>query len=409
MKYWISLFTLLMVILIDSMGYSILVPILAPILLDEKPIMMADQSPGARFLVYGLALGVYDLVMMYLAPVLGTISDQIGRKKVLIISLMGLILSYLMLVAATTANIVVLLLLARILGGATAGAQAVAQAAVVDMSTPKNKGLLLSMCLLFSSGGFILGPALGAILMNENLVEWFNYTTPLYAVAAAAGLGLFLMLAFYHETREVPGKLDRKSLNFSAGARCLMEGWRHPRIRRLAIIFTFHQLSWGAYFLFMPSLLIHRFDFDDTRVATFLSVMGIGFCIAYGIVNPLLSRWLKPRAISHIGIWSTLALLGYTLTIQDSVHVWWVAIPIGCLVSVAYGAIIQMFSDSVEVEKQGWALGITISVTAIGFGVISVVSGAISAWHYSAPIVMSVGLMAISGICLLMLPKESKS
>jgi predicted MFS family arabinose efflux permease len=407
MKYWISLLTLLMVILIDSMGYSIIVPILAPILLDDKPIMMASQSSGARFLVYGLAVGVYDLVMMYVAPVLGEVSDQIGRKKVLMISLLGLILSYLCLVAATTSNLIVLLIVARMLGGATAGAQAVAQAAVVDLSTPKNKGMLLSMCLLFSSGGFIAGPALGAVLMNENLVSWFNYTTPLYAVAMTATFGLLLMLVFFHESREVPGTLNRKSLNLSAGARCLMEGWKHPRIRRLAIIFTFHQLSWGAYFLFMPSFLINRFDFDDTKVATFLSIMGVGFCIAYGIVNPLLSRWLKPRAISHLGIWSTLALLGYTLTLQNPRYVWWVAIPIGCLVSVAYGAIIQMFSDAVEVEKQGWALGITISVTAIGFGVVSVISGAISSWHYSAPIVMSVVLMAFSGIRLFLLPKET--
>jgi MFS family permease len=406
MSRGLSLFALFLIILIDSMGYSIIVPVLAPILLDDAPQMMADQSSSVRYLVYGLAVGLYDLVMLYVAPVLGEISDQIGRKKVLVISLVGLICSYLFLAVSTIYSFVFLLLFARMLGGATAGAQAVAQAAVVDLSTPKNKGLLLSMCLFFSSGGFIIGPALGAVLMSENLVPWFNHTTPLYAVAILATLGLVMLLAMYKDTREVRGKINRKSLDPMAGARCLVEGWKHPRVRKLAIIFTLHQLSWGAYFLFMPSYLINRFDFNDTKVATFLSVMGIGFCLAYGVVNPLLSRWLHAKSISQLGIWATAALLVATLYTTDSTQVWWIAIPIGCVVSVAYGAIINLFSDSVEQEKQGWALGITISVTAIGFGVISVVSGAISSLHYSAPIVLSVFLMIGSGLWLITLPKE---
>ena len=406
MSRGISLFTLFLIILIDSVGYSIIVPVLAPIMLSEKPLMMAAQSSASRFFVYGLAVGLYDLVMLYVAPVLGEISDQIGRKKVLALSLTGLLASYLFIAVSTTYNLLFLLLLGRMLGGATAGSQAVAQAAVVDLSTPKNKGILLSMCLLFSSGGFILGPAIGAVLMNESLVSWFNFTTPLYAVAALALLGLGLLLASYRDTREISGKLDRRSLNPMAGARCLVEGWNHPRIRKLSIIFTCHQLSWGAYFLFMPSFLIHRFQFDDTRVATFLSVMGIGFCLAYGVVNPLLSRWLQARTISHLGIWTTLVLLVATLYTTRAAQVWWIAIPIGCMVSVAYGAIINLFSDAVEEEKQGWALGITISVTAIGFGVISVVSGAISSLHYAAPVVMAVFLMIASGIFLFTLPRD---
>ena len=399
----VSLATLFSIILIDSIGYSIIVPVLAPILLADAPKMMASSSSEMRYLMYGFALGLYDLVMLYAAPMLGEMSDQIGRKKVLVLTMVGVIGSYFLLAVSTTYGLVSVLLLARIIGGATAGGQAVAQAAVVDLSNAKNKAVLLSLCLLASSGGFIAGPALGAVLMNSKLVPWFDYTIPLYATALLGVISLLLLMASYKNERPATGRITRKTLDLGAGVRCLVDGWHHPRIRKLAIIFTLHQIAWGAYFLFMPSFLLKRFDFSETQIAIFLSVLGIGYCVAYGVVNPLLARWLSPKTMTAIGIWSTLALLIASFFTRDVELIWWIAIPIGTTVSVAYGALITMFSDSVGEAKQGWALGITISVTALAMGVVPVVSGVISSLHYSAPIVLGAVSMVASGIVLMTL------
>lgn len=399
----LTLATLFSVILIDSIGYSIIVPVLAPILLGNQPEMMTGASSTTRYLVYGIALGLYDLVMLYAAPLLGEISDQIGRKKVLVVAMLGVIATYFMLAAATTFDIVILLLIARFIGGATAGGQAVAQAAVVDLSTPGNKAMLLSLCLLASSGGFIAGPALGAVLMDESLASWFDFTTPLFATAILGTVSLLLLLFSYKDTRPVKGRLTRKTIDLTAGVHCLAEAWRHPRVRKLAIIFTLHQIAWGAYFLFMPSVLMSRFGFNDTRVAVFLSVLGVGYCLAYGLVNPLMARFMSPKAMTAVGIWATLALLVASFLTHNLDHIWWIAVPIGTTVSVAYGALITMFSDSVDDAKQGWVLGITISVTALAMGGVAVVSGALSSLHYVAPIALGVLAMAGSGLALLTL------
>lgn len=399
----LSLATLFSIILIDSIGYSIIVPVLVPILLADAPKMMASSSSEMRYLVYGFALGLYDLVMLYAAPMLGEMSDQVGRKKVLVLTMLGVIGSYFLLAVSTTYGLVFVLLLARMVGGATAGGQAVAQAAVVDLSNAKNKAVLLSLCLLASSGGFIAGPALGAVLMNSKLVPWFDHTTPLYATALLGVISLMLLMASYKNVRPATGRITRKTLNLGAGVRCLVDGWHHPRIRKLAIIFTLHQIAWGGYFLFMPSFLLKRFDFSQTQIAVFLSVLGVGYCVAYGLVNPLLARWLSSKTMTAVGIWSTLALLIATFFTWNVELIWWSAIPIGTTVSVAYGALITMFSDSVGEARQGWALGITISVTALAMGVVPVVSGVISSLHYSAPIVLGAISMLASGIVLMTL------
>ncbi|WP_204324456.1 hypothetical protein, partial [Stenotrophomonas maltophilia] len=67
---------------------------------------------------------------------------------------------------------------------------------------------------------------------------------------------------------------------------------------------------------------------------------------------------------------------------------WAIAFPIATVVSIAYGAIITQFSDAVESDRQGWILGISISVTALAWGGSSIVAGVLSGLDYRAPFVL---------------------
>ncbi|MBT5432951.1 MAG: MFS transporter, partial [Rhodospirillaceae bacterium] len=266
---------LLLVILIDTIGYSIIVPVLAPVLIDDQPTMMASYSAHARYIVYGVAIGVYELVMLYMAPVLGEISDRAGRRPVLVLSIVGIILSFLMIGFSMAANLVFLLILGRIIGGATAGSQAVAQAAAVDRSTPDTKAMVLSLCLFASSVGFILGPVLGGVLANGALVAWFDSATPLYAVALLALFSLFLLLATEPRS-ERASRFSLREIDLLMGLKGFKAAFADKYVRGLVIVFTLMQIAWGAFFLFVPSLLINRFDFDGSQIAMFMAVLGVG-------------------------------------------------------------------------------------------------------------------------------------
>src|SRR5262249_46675001 len=149
------------VILIDSISYTIVVPVLAATLVSDHPVLMPSYGQSTRYIVYGVALGIFELMMLYMAPVLGEISDRKGRRSVLISCLLCIVLSFVLIAGAILFDLVALLLLGRILGGAMAGSQAVAQAAAVDLSSKATKPLALSLCLLASSVGFIVGPLIG--------------------------------------------------------------------------------------------------------------------------------------------------------------------------------------------------------------------------------------------------------
>lgn len=398
---------LLVLILIDSVGYSIIIPVLAPLLLGKTPLLLAASSEHVRLLYYGLALGVYELIMLVTAPVLGQLSDRVGRKPVLLMSAAGISASYALVGLSVALGQPGLLLLGRLLGGATAGAQAVAQAGIVDMSTPKNKSLLLNLCLFASSGGFVVGPALGGLLQNERLVPWFSATTPLWAMTALGVVGL-AMLAFYREPARdgsggagAPGLARERSLDrvdLKEGLKAFTQAFTTPALRGLSVVFVLHQLAWGAYFLFAPAYALQTFGLTDTQVAHFLSIMGVGYLIAYGGLNPLLERRLGNRGLTLLGLWTTLALLIATPFLGLGVFLTALPVCIGTTVSVAYGGIINLFSDSVDEARQGWVLGITISLTAVATGVSSLLSGALSGLDLRAPLYFAMACMGLSAV-----------
>ena len=106
------------------------------------------------------------------------------------------------------------------------------------------------------------------------------------------------------------------------------------------------------------------------------------------------------RSIAAAGLWLTSVLLAVSIWSHEVWLQWAIAIPIATTVSVAYGAIITMFSDSVTPERQGWILGITISVTAFAWGFASIVSGVLSGISYVAPLIMALVTLTLSSIAI---------
>ena len=134
----------LFVVFIDAMAVAVLAPVLAPLVENPPPDgLMSDLSPSARSLVYGIALGIQPLLVVCSAPLLGQLSDKLGRKILMLFTMIGLGLSNIGIGLAISSGWVFFLIVSRIIVGLTAGNQAIAQAAMVDVSPPREEGVLL--------------------------------------------------------------------------------------------------------------------------------------------------------------------------------------------------------------------------------------------------------------------------
>ena len=392
---------LLAIILIDSVGYTIVVPVLATALIDDPPLMMAGAAPGMRYLAYGVALGIYELVMLYAAPVLGEVSDRIGRKQILMLCMLGMALSFAMIGGAIAYNLVTLLLIGRFIGGATAGSQAVAQAAAVDASTNETRALTLSLCLFASSLGFIVGPLIGGAFSHDANVTLTSFTLPMFLTASVALLGLILLATTFHDSpKSQQRRAPATKINLLMGIEGFRAALREPVIRHLMVVFGLMQTAWGTFFLFLPSLVVNRFNEDAGTISLMMATLGMGFCIAYGACLPFLERRYESRAIATSTLWLTTGLIALSLAAPSLPLQWIIALPTAITVSVAYGAIINMFSRAVSDDRQGWILGIAISINALVWGLSSILNGALSAISYLVPFILCLVTLAASAFLM---------
>ncbi len=149
------IFIIFLTVFITMIGFGIVIPVL-PIYAKSEPFMMSPSQ-------LGWLVGVFSLIQLFSAPLFGKLSDRIGRKPVLLVSVLGTAAGFIILGAA---NSVWMLFLGRIIDGISGGNLATSQACIADVTTPAERSKAMGMIGAAFGLGFILGPALGGILAH---------------------------------------------------------------------------------------------------------------------------------------------------------------------------------------------------------------------------------------------------
>jgi DHA1 family tetracycline resistance protein-like MFS transporter len=259
------------VCVIDILGFGILIP-LVPYMADRFGVTPALITP---------ILGIYSLCQLVAAPLWGRLSDRYGRRPILISSLSGACVSYLLLgFAHNVAGLVV----ARALAGAMAGNISAAFAYASDISTPAQRAKSMGMVGAAIGIGFMLGPAIGGLLAGED-IRSANFLLPATVSAAlslvAIGLVYFVLRESHApERRTQPGAAPR------AGAVALLLA--RPALRLIAaasFLFTCSQAIFESIFAIWA---LRRFGFGPRTVGLVLfSLASIAVAVQGGLVRLL--------------------------------------------------------------------------------------------------------------------------
>jgi DHA1 family tetracycline resistance protein-like MFS transporter len=386
---------LLLLILVDAIGFAMLTPLLAAALADGSgAAIQAGLSPTERHLVYGIATGIYPLMTFFGAPILGQLSDRLGRKAILLVCATGIAASYVTICGAFAFGSIGLLIAGRFIGGVTAASQAVALASLVDVCPPQRKDFWLSMGLLCSSLGFVLGPALSGLLSDAQLVAWFDILTPLYVTALVAAINVAMLALLYHDHRRSTGS---GPISIASGFRSFASAFAVPgALRNVSWVFLLQELAWGAYFYFIPVFLLDRFGASGRQASLFMSIMGIGFCLSFAVAMPLLGKYCSMRDITRWSLAATAALIAVSALAPSMLVQWLIILPISVAVAVSYGALIILFTDTATEDTKGEVMGITAAINSAAFGTASVIGGAIEELRAGAPILVALALMTMS-------------
>jgi DHA1 family tetracycline resistance protein-like MFS transporter len=170
-------------VLISMVGFGIVIPVL-PVYAKQAPFLLSPAQ-------LGWLVGVFSLVQLFAAPLFGKLSDRIGRKPVLLVSVLGTAIGFFIIGRADS---IWMLFLGRIIDGASGGNIATAQACVADVTTPESRSKAMGMIGAAFGLGFVMGPALGGLLSR------ISHATPFYFAGALSLLNAFLIIKRLPET-----------------------------------------------------------------------------------------------------------------------------------------------------------------------------------------------------------------
>ena len=264
-------------IFVNLIGFGIIVPLLP----------FYAGTFGASPLTIGLLFAVFSLCQLVAAPALGDLSDRYGRRPVLVFSLAGTVVSFVMLALAHS---IALLFAARIVDGLSGGNISTARAYVADITQPKDRARAYGLIGAAFGLGFILGPAISGVLARV------SYTAPIWAAATITLVATAMAWLWLPET------VHRAHAGTGNPFRYLPGLLRRPVVRRvLAIDFMY----WFAFSVFQTTFALfvaRRFGFDAPRTGYFLAAFGLlGAVIQGGLIRPIVRR-LGDQPTFRIGL-----------------------------------------------------------------------------------------------------------
>ncbi|PQV53575.1 MFS transporter [Paraburkholderia sp. BL21I4N1] len=383
----------LLAIAIDAMGFGLVYPIMAAIFSDpHSGIISAGTDLHLRNFYLGLGYGVYPLCMFFGSSLMGELSDGYGRRKILLLCIFGLALSYFLMALGALLPSIALLLVGRGLSGLMAGCQGIAQAAITDVSTPENKAYNMSIMSIAFSAGVIVGPVLGGITSDRTILPFFNYGTPFILVGALSVICGFWTFGYYRDTTS-PKAGAR--IDLLLPLRIIYQAGTHRRVAFLSLVFFLMQVGYGLYLQTIMLLLQTRYGYTSSQLGLFSGLIGICFVFGLMVIVRLMLKLWGVVEIAKMGL--LIAGIGQILSalFPHEGALWALGMVVGCFDMVAYTTIYTAYSDAVTEDRQGWSLGVAGSVMAIAWVVTGFLTNLL-------PVLGELGLLMVGGLSFIL-------
>ena len=338
-------------VFIDLVGFGIVIPVL--------PFYAEGTRFNATPRTVGLLFASYSVMQLIFSPILGRLSDKHGRRPVLLISIIGTGIGFLIL---GFANTLWMLFVGRILDGITGGNISTAQAYIADITTKEDRAKGMGLIGAAFGLGFVFGPAIGGILSRWGVGVPFLF---------AAGLCFANALLLYFTLPETvtPGHPARVSAARGRGFSQLIQSLNNPRLGFVLTIYFLFIVAFSIMTTAFSLYTMFRFGYDAQHTGYLFAYVGIlAVIVQGGLIGRLVKRFGELR----------LVIVGALLFAGSLFAVPFVGPQTGGLVALLVGgglfsignslsapSLTSLASKSVGPEEQGSVLGVTQSVASL--------------------------------------------
>lgn len=367
------LWVLFLTVLIDLIGFGIVLPLLP----------FYARRYGASELEIGLLYSVYSLMQFLFGPLWGRLSDRIGRRTVILVSVAGSVGSYLLF---SWARSVELLFLARLFAGVAGANLAVAQAYIADVTPPEARAQNMALIGAAFGLGFVLGPAISGTFMP------LGYAVPPLIAAGLAAINwlmAFLLLPEPERRTDLPEQHRLPALKSLGGL------LRRPRLGPLlggAFLLSFAQANMYGIFPLLGSEVL---GLDERQVSYLFMYLGLLSVFVQGVLVRVLVRRLADRHLFYYGVGTS--AVGYAL-----LPLWHdlagALLLLGLLAvgSLAVPALSGLISRSAGPQEQGLVLGVAQSLGSLGRTLGPAWGGLCYGLHHGLPFWSAAGVLVFA-------------
>ena len=397
-------------VFIDLLGFGILIPVF-PLLIDPRSkfrVTPQSWTPHQGLIMLGWLQAIYPLCIFLAAPILGQLSDRLGRRPVLAMSIAGTSAGYILFAIGIMTKNIPLMFAARALDGITGGNLAVAQAAIGDISTNANRAKNFGLLGAAFGLGFVIGPYLGGRLSAPNTSfyglfdtpSWFGAATPFWFAAILAALNCVLIITLLPETLKV--KIHSGRIQLGQSVRNVMRGFASDRLRIPLIGAFCFNMGFTFFTTFFGVYLRNKFDFSPGQTGDYFALVGIFIALSQGVVVGLVAKKLTDYKVLRFSLFGNAAVLAVYFTASSKATLYWI-IPIFTVFNgLSMANFTSLVSRSAEPGKQGEAMGIYSSVQSLAQVPASILVGYIAASISSnTPLIVACVTIIVGGLVFL--------
>ena len=376
------LYITLLVTLISVAGIALPYPVLAHLFSEGESALTQFMNLPSEILL-GVVLGIYPLGIILGSSVIGAISDNYGRKKLLSITLFGSAFGYSLTAIAAINENYLLFAISRLLTGLCEGNIAIARAIAADLHPVIDKTRSFSLVSSMGYGGYLLGPLTGGYLI------FYGIDSVFWAAAIAC-----LICAFLSHTL-LPNALNNKDDNAETGSSLTL--LKQPDLRRFFVLYLFLTMGVNLYYEYYPLHLVRQFDYvpvDISWATVFLTACMICTSI---FINPHIQKRLSHASAGILGI----ILYGLSLAVlpwlTNNSYLITFAL-MGAGIAIYNGFLPSYLSHCYENRPQGKLMGMLVTIFCLGNLFAALIGGILSMFDVSWALLLGSAMSFLAGL-----------
>ena len=384
--------------MLGTLGLALPYPVLAPYFLDYPANELTHFMGFHPKILLGFSLAIYPFGLLFGSIFIGALSDYYGRRKVMLISLSGSLIGYLLTAWAISEESFIGFSIARLLTGVCEGNISIARAIAADLHPTIDRTRAISLVYAASSIGWLIGPVIGSYFVSFGVSYVF--------IIGALGMLVGLVLAFlYIEANNEQRVLKTSTLWIEIKQNNSLTLLKHNSILPIFWYYFFFSMGLNAFYDFFPVWFVDELGYGSQMIANATVILTMGMTLVSVFFVEMIHKRLGELNTMLLGTF-LITLLLFWLPFSKGLYLMPLFFLIGAWIAVANNMIPTYLSNHFEHLGLGRVMGLQTSTFFITNVIIASIGGVVSV--LSSTLVMIISAVLI-GIALLVLFRFKKN